>query len=122
MSESSGKLVTINSHELYTMSIAASSWNIPHCIRVSSGNRYNAPERCVLNNILMASKSEEEHFRNLTAVFKHLLGHGVGGKTEKCSFLQENLMYLEHMLSANGIHASPKKMEALLTVPAPKTM
>lgn len=62
---------------------------------------------------------KDEHFENLEAVLHRLLERGVRVRREKCSFFQEKLYYLGHVISANDIQTSPEKTAALMEAPEP---
>ena len=66
-------------------------------------------------DILVTGRTEE-HMRNLEAVFKQLKEHGFRLKLHKCQFFQE---YLGKIISSEGLHTSPKKVEAILKVASP---
>ncbi|KAL3537013.1 hypothetical protein ACH5RR_000379 [Cinchona calisaya] len=40
----------------------------------------------------------------------------------KCSFIQSAVEYLEHIISAEGMAADPKKVECMVTWPRPKSV
>ena len=41
-------------------------------------------------------------------------------KPRKCHLFQKELLYLGHLVSANGIRPDPKKIQAIFNIPAPK--
>ena len=43
-------------------------------------------------------------------------------KHEKCAFFKDTMEYIEHQISAEGLHTTPKKVEAIQAAPAPKNM
>ncbi len=43
-------------------------------------------------------------------------------KRSKCAFMQKSVEYLGHRVDAEGIHASPEKVEAILKTPQPKNV
>ena len=40
-------------------------------------------------------------------------------KLSKCSFLQEKVQFLGHVIDAAGVHLSPKKEQAIVEAPSP---
>ncbi|XP_075539783.1 uncharacterized protein LOC142574626 [Dermacentor variabilis] len=76
---------------------------------------------CYLDDILVTGKTAEEHLINLEALLKRLSERGVRVKKEKCAFFQNELCYLGHKISAEGIAASPDKIEAVIKAAAPTT-
>lgn len=56
-----------------------------------------------LDDLLIASSSDEEHLRYLEAVFKRLVDHGQSIKLGKCLFGQTSLYFLGHRITQNGV-------------------
>jgi hypothetical protein len=52
-----------------------------------------------LDDILIYSKSEEEHEHHLRLVLKVLRKHQLYAKLSKCSFYQKKIHYLGHIIS-----------------------
>ena len=67
-----------------------------------------------IDDILVTGHTNEEHVRNLEAVFKRLKDYGFRLKSHKCKFFKESVEYLGKIISSEGIHPSPKKVEANL--------
>lgn len=72
---------------------------------------------CYIDDILVTGSNDEEHHRNLTAVFERLQQHGFRLKQEKCAFLESSVEYLGHKIDAEGLHGLPGKIEAILRAP-----
>ena len=64
-----------------------------------------------LDDVLVHSRTFEEHIRNLEAVFSRLRSAGLKLRTEKCQFLRSEVPYLCHIISAAGIATDPSKVE-----------
>ena len=60
--------------------------------------------------------------KSLEAVFQKLAGAGLILKPSKCHFLKEEIEYLGHVVSGEGISTNPKKMEAVTKWPTPQTV
>lgn len=78
--------------------------------------------KCVLvfvDNILIYSLTLEVHLDHLREVFKILDQHQLLLKQSKCSFGQQQLEYLGHIINANGVAPDPKKIEAVQNWPTP---
>eukprot|EP00794_Sanderia_malayensis_P014512 gene14512-16018_t len=78
--------------------------------------------QCYLDDIIVTGKSEEEHMQNLHAVLKLIKEYGLRLRKEKCSFLQESVEYLGHVISSQGIHPSSKKVEAIQKIAKPSNI
>ena len=77
---------------------------------------------CFIDDILITGSSEEEQVKNLEEVFCRLQAHGVQLKKEKCSFMKDSVEYLGHRVDANGIHATPEKIAAIVNTPLPQNL
>jgi len=75
-----------------------------------------------LDDILIASKSEMEHFKHLEQLFHRLQEQGLIINLKKCQFLKSNLNFLGHLVSPDGIKPSPEKVEAIKNFKRPETV
>ena len=66
-----------------------------------------------LDDILVFSKSIEEHFQHCEIIFKRLKKYKLKLSYEKCAFLKSQVQYLGHLLSGAGIESVPEKLQAL---------
>jgi hypothetical protein len=72
-----------------------------------------------IDDILIYSRTTEEHDEHLCLVLKCLREHKLYGKLSKCSFYQSRIHYLGHVISTEGITVDPTKVEAIMEWPAP---
>ncbi|XP_062713307.1 uncharacterized protein K02A2.6-like [Aedes albopictus] len=73
-----------------------------------------------LDDVLVFSKTQEEHHKYLTALFQRLQAFGFVLREEKCNLLQLQIKYLAHIVDADGLHPDPSKVEAIVKMPPPK--
>ena len=66
-----------------------------------------------LDDILIYSKSREDHIVYLQKVFETLRTQKLYGKKEKCSFLAEKVMFLRYDVSKNGVSVDQSKIYAI---------
>jgi hypothetical protein len=66
-----------------------------------------------INDILIYSKSREDHEHHLRIVLERLRAHQLYDKLNKCEFWLEKIAFLEHILTAEGIEVDPSKVEAV---------
>ena len=67
---------------------------------------------CYLDNILVTARvhvllvtgSNDDHFKNLEEVLKHLMNTGLRLKKSKCALMQDLVQYLGHRIDTQGVH------------------
>ncbi|KAK1601944.1 hypothetical protein QYE76_027049 [Lolium multiflorum] len=74
------------------------------------------------DDILIYSKSLEEHLDHLRAVFNALRDARLYGNLEKCTFCTNRVAFLGYVVTAQGIEVDPAKIEAIENWPQPKTV
>lgn len=72
------------------------------------------------DDILVYSKGEDDHKEHLRAVLALLKENQLFANKKKCTFSQTQLEYLGHIISAEGVAADPRKIDAMLDWPIPK--
>jgi hypothetical protein len=75
-----------------------------------------------LDDILIYSKSEEEHEHHLRLVLQVLREHQLYAKLSKCSFYQKQIHYLGHIISEHCIAVDAEKIESIRGWPTPKNV
>ena len=65
-------------------------------------------------DILIYSKSLEDHLRHVTTTLGLLRCHTLYAKKSKCYFGVQKVEYLGHFISGNGVATDPKKIEAVV--------
>ena len=73
-------------------------------------------------DILIYSRTTEEHDENFHLVLQCLREHKLFGKLSKCSFYQSKIHYLGHVISDKGISVDPARVEAIMEWPTPKNV
>lgn len=74
------------------------------------------------DDILVYSRSLEEHVQHLCEVLQCLLTNRFFAKGSKCQFFQHTIEYLGHLVSKEGVRADPAKVEAMNQWPIPKNL
>ena len=72
-----------------------------------------------LDDVIVFSKTLGEHLLRLRAVFEKLNKAGLKLKPSKCELFKQELIYLGHVVSKNGIQTDPRKVEAIHKCPVP---
>ena len=65
------------------------------------------------DDILVFSKSEEEHYKHLELVFQKLKENELYINPEKSTFFQNEIEYLGHIVCSDGIKVDPKKIKCI---------
>ena len=72
-----------------------------------------------IDDILVYSRSKQEHQQHLTTVLQTLRENQLYAKLSKCEFWLEQINFLGHVISAQGIMVDPQKIEAISNLGAP---
>ena len=72
-----------------------------------------------IDDILVCSRTFKEHVKHLKLVFDRLRAAGLRLKVGKCMFLREQVKYLGHTISKEGIGPDPSKVVKVQTFPVP---
>ncbi|GKE91532.1 putative nucleotidyltransferase, ribonuclease H, partial [Tanacetum coccineum] len=75
-----------------------------------------------IDDILIYSKTQEEHVEHLRLVLGLLNKEKVYAKFSKCEFWLREVKFLGHVINGNGIHVDPSKIEAVKNWKAPRTL
>ncbi|KAI2661861.1 Transposon Tf2-6 polyprotein [Labeo rohita] len=75
-----------------------------------------------LDDILIYSKTLEEHTQHVRAVLRRLLAHQLYCKLEKCAFHQHSTTFLGFVISSQGVAMDPQKLEAVRSWPLPASL
>ena len=75
-----------------------------------------------LDEILIYSKTKEEHEEHLRLVMQVLREHHLYAKLSKCSFYQGRIHYLGHIISEEVVTVYPKKIRAIMEWSTPKNV
>ena len=73
-----------------------------------------------LDDVIVFSWTEEEHLHHLRVVFARFLEHGLKLKPPKCHFLQDEITFLGHEISANGMKPGMANLKAIAKMAPPK--
>ena len=74
-----------------------------------------------LDDVIVFSRTEEEHLHRLRVVFGRFLEHGLKLKPSKCHFLQDEITFLGHEISADGTRLGTANLKAIAEMAPPKT-
>ncbi|GJY46383.1 putative reverse transcriptase domain-containing protein [Tanacetum coccineum] len=66
-----------------------------------------------IDDILIYSKSKEEHEEHLTLILELLKNEELYAKFSKCEFWLSKVQFLGHVIDSEGIHVDPTKIESI---------
>ena len=73
-----------------------------------------------LDDMIIFSRTAEEHFYHISQVFKNLQNAFLSMKLSKCHFFAKEIQYLGHIISTTGIRPLPSKTQAINNMHLPK--
>eukprot|EP00253_Pinus_taeda_P029666 PITA_29666 len=73
-----------------------------------------------IDDILIYSRNRKEHEEHLRIVLQTLREHQLYGKFNKCDFYKEQIQYLGHIITKEGIAVDPEKIKTIMDWPTPK--
>ena len=75
-----------------------------------------------IDDILVFSKNKQEHEVHLRLVLEKLREHQLYAKFSKCEFWLDEVAFLGHVVSGNGVAVDPSKVAAVTEWETPTTV
>ena len=126
VTEESKKFVTINSHKslfqynrlVFGISSCSAIWQlaIDQLLQGKPGIQ------CILDDMIVSGKTDEEHLENLESVLKRLRDAGLKANKEKCEFFGKRVQFCGHEIDGEGLHKTQEKIEAVVSAPRPENV
>jgi hypothetical protein len=82
-------------------------------------------DQCVvvfIDDILIYSRSREEHEKHLRTILQILRENKLYGNLKKCEFWLEEVPFLGHVVSKDGVSVDPSRVEAVVNWARPPTI
>jgi len=76
---------------------------------------------CMMNDILVHGPSEAGHWRNLRSVLSAIKRSGMTLRVDKCELGKQEIKFLGHIISREGIKPDPEKIKAITEMSPPTT-
>ncbi|KAK7926034.1 hypothetical protein WMY93_008344 [Mugilogobius chulae] len=74
-----------------------------------------------LDDVLIYSRTFDEHLAHLEEVFCRLQTSGLKLNPSKCSFAQQQVQFLGHIVSGQGVQPDPRNVSSVQNWPIPRT-
>ena len=74
------------------------------------------------DDILVFSRTLEEHLQHLDEVLSIMEEHSLFAKESKCEFGLTEILYLGHVIGADGVKVHQVKIKAILDWPPPRNV
>lgn len=75
--------------------------------------------RPYLDDVVIYSRSEKDHFKHLGIVFDRIKNAGLKLKKSKCEFFAKRMNYLGHLVTPDGILPDPEKVRVMTELAPP---
>ncbi|MBW0562325.1 hypothetical protein O181_102040, partial [Austropuccinia psidii MF-1] len=75
-----------------------------------------------VDDIMVFSKSEEEHFTNVSTVLPRLRANNLFANASKCLFHVSSVEYLGYVVSSEGLKMDQEKVQQILNWPPPRNL
>lgn len=113
------KLIWDNMSSMLWHSDLLGSWHIPKHHEHYFGSRITCFVIVFFDDILVYSRSFDDHLHHLALVFSWLSADQWKVKLSKCTFAQQSIAYLGHIISEAGVATDPAKVQAITDWPTP---
>ena len=77
---------------------------------------------CLMDDILVHGKTQEEHDGRLTGVLRQLQEAGLTLNEKKCEFSQSRVKFLGQIVDQSGVQPDPEKVSAILQMRTPTSV
>ncbi|CAH9119792.1 unnamed protein product [Cuscuta europaea] len=75
-----------------------------------------------IDDVLVYSRTPSDHEGHLRTVLQTLRGNQLYAKLSKCDFWRDQVAFLGHIITQEGVSVDPSKIEAVIGWPAPTTV
>src|SRR6266498_4374791 len=75
-----------------------------------------------LDDIIIYSQTFKEHKQHVKRVFQALREANLMIKLKKCKFVKQELRFLGHIISKDGIRIDPEKIAKMVSIPSPTNL
>jgi hypothetical protein len=93
---------------------------IVRCLEMALGPEVDDFVSVFVDDILIMSRSYEEHLEHLDIVFRKLEKANLVPNKETCEFFKTEVKFLGHIISSESIRTDPDKIENIMNSPTPR--
>ena len=123
--EESQEYLTINTHQglylynrlIFGISSAPAIWqrSLDQILEGIEGTS------CIIDDMIITGKDDEEHLGHLEEVLKRLKEHGLQANRDRCEFFQTKITYCGHEVDQHGLHKTQEKVDAVVNALGQRT-
>jgi hypothetical protein len=74
------------------------------------------------DDLLIYNRTWEEHLEHLDEILSIMEDQSLYAKESKCEFGMKKILYLGHVVNAQGVQVHREKIQAILDWPSPKNL
>lgn len=74
-----------------------------------------------LDDLVVYGQTLKEHNEKLVEIFQRFRKYNLKVQTQKCHFLEDEIVYLGHTITKNGVLPNPEKIKVVENYPVPQT-
>jgi hypothetical protein len=93
-----------------------------HAMTRVLGDLLHHTVECYIDDVVVKSKDRQHHKEDLRVVFERLRRHQLKMNPLKCAFAVQSGLFLGFVVRHRGIEVEPKKIKAILDMPAPQDL
>ena len=71
------------------------------------------------DDVIVTGRTKEEHLQNLKQGLAALTEYGMKLRLDKCEFFRQQVTYVGHVISADGLKPSEERVDAIVKIPTP---
>lgn len=99
--------------------LSTSVGSFSRMLRQTLGNDISSFADHYVDDIIIGSQTFEEHIKHIEIVLRELQKANLRVKLSKCKFCRDEVSFLGHILTTNGIKTDPEKLRAINEFPRP---
>ena len=78
--------------------------------------------QCILDDMIITGKTDEEHLENLEKLLKRLQDAGLKANKDKCEFFRDKVQFCGHEIDSKRLHKTQEKIDAVVNEPRPENV